>query len=127
MATKIQPNQLADEIIKTLEDYANAGNKNVKQAVKRAADDCMSAIQSHITFTQRTGKYVRSFKLKTTKETETSLQKTWYASNGQHRLTHLLEKGHRVGRMGRTRAFPHIQYGEEIATNNLERYIREGF
>lgn len=120
----MQIDKLSDAIMQELEDYSEDVAKAMKESVKKASEDCMTEIKNHITFTQRSGKYVKSFKLKTSYEDENTLRKTWYVSGKEYRLTHLLEYGHAKVNGGRTRAFPHIKYGEKIANENLVKYIK---
>lgn len=123
--SNISINELSDAINDVLSNYSEEVTEKTKKAVDRAAKDCMDTIKQHIEFKQHTGDYVKSFKLKTAYEDKYNKRKTWYASGDQYRLTHLLEKGHALRRGGRTRAYPHIQYGEEIAKQNLPKYIKE--
>lgn len=118
--------KLSDAILKQLETYEEEVTEVMKKSVDKASDDCMRTIKSHISFEQPTGKYVKNFRLKTSYEDEYTKRKTWYVAGGQHRLTHLLELGHAKVNGGRTRAFPHIQYGEEVAQTNLMNYLKEG-
>ena len=120
----MQIDKLSDAIMQELENYSEDVAKAMKESVKKASEDCMTEIKNHITFTQRSGKYVKSFKLKTSYEDENTLRKTWYVSGKEYRLTHLLEYGHAKVNGGRTRAFPHIKYGEKIANENLVKYIK---
>ena len=118
-------NEISNAIIKELEAYSDEVAEKVKDCVDKASQDCRDTIKAHMTFKQGTGKYVKNFKLKTSFENKTNKRKTWYVAGGQHRLAHLLEYGHAKVNGGRTRAFPHIQYGEEIAAQNLPKYIKE--
>ena len=116
---------LSDEIMKQLETYNEEVTEVMKKSVDKAANDCMRTIKSKISFNQHTGNYVKNFKIKTSFENDYAKRKTWYVGGKEASLTHLLEYGHAKVNGGRTRAFPHIQYGEEIAQTNLVNYLKE--
>ena len=118
--------RLSDAILEQLETYSEEVTQVTKQSVDKAANDCMKTIKKHISFNQRTGEYVKNFRLKTAYEDKYSKRKLWYVSGREYRLTHLLEYGHAKVNGGRTRAFPHVRYGEEIAQKNLVKYLKEG-
>ena len=123
MSTNID--NLADMILKELENYSEGVTDGVKKAVDVVAKEVNVEIKKNVTFTQRSGQYVSSFKIKKTHEGRFNKGKTWYVSGGDHRLTHLLEKGHAKRGGGRTRAFPHIIYGEQLAIKRMEELAKE--
>ena len=122
----ISIDELSNAVLEQLETYEEKVTEVMKKSVDRASKDCMQTIKSHISFNQPTGKYVKNFKLKTSYEDDYAKRKTWYVAGKEHSLTHLLEYGHAKVNGGRTRAFPHIQYGEEVAQINLVNYLKEG-
>lgn len=122
--SNISINELSDAINDVLSNYSDEVAEKTKKAVDRAAKDCMDEIKRHITFKQPTGDYVKAFKLKTAYEDKYNKRKTWYVSGGEYRLTHLLENGHAKVSGGRTKAFPHIKYGEAVAEENLIKYLK---
>jgi len=121
----IDINDLADVIARELETYTDEVTENVKKAIDTVAKETNDVIKSHVTFTRRTDKYLKAFKIKKSYEDKYNKRNTWHVANGQHRLTHLLEKGHALKGGGRARAFPHIQYGEEFAKERLEELVEE--
>lgn len=110
---------------KELEDYTDEVTDKIKDVVDKVADEANEEIKKRITFKQHTGKYVKSFRVKTTYEDRYNKRNTWHVTNGQHRLTHLLENGHALVQGGRARAFPHIKYGEELAKRRMEELTEE--
>jgi len=121
----INIDDLASEIVNQLENYTEEITENVKKAIDTVAKETTDVIKSHVTFTRRTDKYLKAFKIKKSYEDKYNKRNTWYVANGQYRLTHLLEKGHALKGGGRARAFPHIQYGEEFAKERLEELVEE--
>lgn len=117
-------NNWDSQLINAIEKFSDDIAEKTKNAVDDIANETMNEIKSHITFKQRTGKYVRAFRLKTTFENAFDKRVTWYVASPQHRLTHLLENGH-MSRDGtsRVKAYPHIKFGEEYARENLEKEI----
>lgn len=117
--------RLADLIAEYMENYSQDVTDGIKKAIGTVADEANQEIKNHISFKERSGKYVRAFRLKTSYEDRYNKRKTWYVANGQHRLTHLLEKGHALRQGGRTRAYTHIKYGEELAQKRMEKLAKE--
>jgi len=116
---------LADEIMRGLENYSNDITKGVKLAVGTVAKEVNTEIKKHISFKEHTGDYVKAFRIKSVYDGRYSMGKTWYVANGEHTLTHLLENGHALQQGGRASAYPHIKYGEELAIKRMEELSRE--
>ena len=123
---KVSIDQLASAVMDGLNEYADLAADNVKKAVKKAGNTVKQDINSSAPV--RTGKYARSWRTKTTKETSQSLEVTVY-SPSRYMLAHLLEHGHAKRNGGRTRAIPHIapaeEHGEEELLQDIERALRE--
>lgn len=125
MSDTINIDDLANQIAKELESYTEEVTDELKKVVDKVGKEVDQEIKSHITFKQLTGKYVKAFKVKTSYEDKFNKRNTWYVANGQHRLTHLLENGHALRDGGRSEAYPHIKYGEELAIKRMEELAKE--
>ena len=114
MAQTIKIDQLADTVMKGMEEYATLAADDLKKDVRKAGDTVKKQIESTA--------------LKKTRETSDSIQVVVHSR--RYQLTHLLEFGHAKRGGGRTRAFPHIapaeQAGIEQLTRDIERDLRKG-
>lgn len=124
MAKKIQANEMADTIVKWLTEYSEEVTDVAKEIVQEISEGVMEETKAHITWHDK--KYSNSFALKTSFEDKRNKRNTWYVKSPHYRLTHLLEFGH-LTRNGttKTRAFPHVRYGDEYAKENFERRMKE--
>jgi len=123
MAGSIDIDDLADEIMDGLMEYADLATDTVKQAVKKAGNTVKKEIQA--TAPSDTGKYKKSFKVTKRKETSNALEVTVH-SKDRYQLTHLLEKGHAKRGGGRVSAIPHIAPAEEKGIRKLTEEIERG-
>ncbi len=113
---------LADEIMKGLTEYADLADTEMKKAVRKTATAVKKEISANAP--KRTGKYAKSWTSKKTKETSHSLEMTVHSKN-RYQLAHLLEKGHAKRGGGRVSGTPHIAPAEECGVQLLEKLIEE--
>ena len=122
---KVSVDQLAEAVMEGLTEYADLASDKVKKAVKKAGNTVKQDINSSAPV--RTGKYARSWRTKTTKESSQSLEVTVY-SPSRYMLAHLLEHGHAKRNGGRVGAIPHIapaeEHGEEELLQDIEQALR---
>ncbi|WP_368269918.1 HK97 gp10 family phage protein [Enterocloster clostridioformis] len=127
MGQIIKIDQLADTVMKGLEDYAKLATEDLKADVEKAAKTVKSEIEANTP--KRTGKYAKSWAAKKTKETSDSIQYTVHSRN-RYQLTHLLENGHAKRGGGRVAARPHIApaeaKGADQLVRDIERDLRKG-
>lgn len=123
----IRIDQLADTVMKGLEDYAKLAVDDLKTDVQKAGKKVKEQIES--TAPKDTGKYAKSWAVKKTKETSDSIQVVVHSKN-RYQLTHLLEFGHAKRGGGKVAARPHIasaeQAGIDQLTRDIERDLRKG-
>ena len=121
MATdRCKIDQMAHVIMEGLQEYADLATEDMKAAVKKAGNKAKSDVQAGGPV--KTGKYKKSWAVKTTKENANAMEVTVHSRN-RYQLAHLLEFGHAKRGGGRTRAFPHIAPAEEAAAELLEREV----
>lgn len=120
MGRRIQAGQLADAVMKELEEYADFVSEEMKAAVKNAGDTARKEIKASAP--QNIGAYAKSWAVKKTKESSSAVEVTVYSRN-RYQLAHLLEHGHAKRNGGRVAARPHIAQAEETAVEQLEREI----
>lgn len=101
MGRSVGIDEMADAIMETLEDYAELAAADVKQAV-RDAGDTVRMDQRHAP--RDTGAYAKSWAVRKTKETSSSLILTVHSRN-RYQIAHLLEHGHAKRGGGRVPAY----------------------
>lgn len=120
MGKTIPVDQLASEVMKGLEEYAELTTEVVKKEVQETGKAVKKQIES--TAPRKSGRYAKSWAVKKTAETSNSLEVTVHSRN-RYMLTHLLENGHAKRGGGRVRAIPHIGPAEEMGIKELETRI----
>lgn len=117
---RVKIDRLAAAVMEGLEEYADLSTDELKKAVRKAGTNVKKDIEANAPV--KTGKYSKSWSVKTTKETSNSLELTVYSPK-KYQLAHLLEFGHAKRGGGRTKAIPHIAPAEEKAVKELEQNI----
>ena len=120
MATKVSIDQMASVIMDGLKEYADLATDDLKAAVKKTGNEVRKQIQS--TAPKASGKYSKSWSVKTTKESSNSMEVTVYSRN-RYQLAHLLEFGHAKRGGGRVAARPHIAAAEQAGIESFEQAI----
>lgn len=113
---------LADEIMAGLQEYAELADDAMKTAVKKTATTVKKEIAANAP--KDTGAYGKSWTAKKIKENSHTLQMTVH-SKSHYQLAHLLEKGHAKRNGGRVQGKPHIAPAEEHGAELLESLITE--
>lgn len=122
MGKTISVDELAEVINEGLEEYAKLATEDMKSAVKKTSKAVKDQINGSAPV--RTGRYAKSWKVKTTAESSNSLEQTVYSPT-RYMLSHLLEKGHAKRGGGRVRAIPHIAPAEEMGIEMFEGLIEK--
>ena len=120
MADRVKIDQMAHVIMEGLQEYADLATDDMKAAVKKAGDSAKKDVQAGAPV--KSGKYKKSWTVKTTKENANTLEVTVHSRN-RYQIAHLLEFGHAKRGGGRVRAFPHIAPAEQKAAELLEREV----
>ena len=113
---------LADEIIAGLQEYAMIADDAMKKAVKKTATTVKKEISANAP--KDTGVYGKSWTTKKIKENSHTLQMTVHSKN-RYQLAHLLEKGNAKRGGGRVQGKPHIAPAEEHGAELLESLLTE--
>ena len=89
MATdRCKIDQMAHVIMEGLQEYADLATEDMKAAVKKAGNKAKSDVQAGGPV--KTGKYKKSWAVKTTKENANAMEVTVHSRN-RYQLAHLLE------------------------------------
>ena len=116
--------EMADEIMKGLTEYAELADSAMKKAVRKTAKTVKEEISANAP--KRTGRYAKSWATKKTKENSHSLEMTVH-SKDRYQIAHLLEHGHAKRGGGRVSGKPHIapaeQHGEELLESLIKKEL----
>ncbi len=113
---------MTDEIMKGLQEYADLADTAMKKAVRKTATSVKNEISANAP--KRTGKYAKSWTTKKVKENSHSLEITVH-SKDRYQIAHLLEHGHAKRGGGRVAGKPHIAPAEENGADLLESLIEK--
>lgn len=115
---------MANEIMKTLNEYKEVIEEEVQQAIEETSKEAVKELKNTSQKGKR-GLYKKSWKREKERFKNGFCRTIIYSD--EYRLTHLLENGHALKRGGRTvgstRAFPHIKNVEVKSIKMLEEKI----
>lgn len=120
MGRTVRIDDLANVVMEGLQEYADLATDSMKAVVKKTGNLVKTDISANAP--ERTGRYAKSWRAKTTKESATALEVTVYSPT-RYMLAHLLEHGHAKRGGGRVAAIPHIAPAEQRGAEELEREI----
>ena len=113
---------LAEKVMKGLQEYCELADDEMKKAVRKTATSAKKEISANAP--HDTGTYAKSWTSSKVRETSHNLQMTVHSRN-RYRLAHLLEKGHAKRGGGRVQGRPHIAPAEKNGEELLETLIRK--
>ena len=126
----INADNLANEIMKALNEYRDYADETLAKDIEAAANLAKDEVKNKAPVHKGTyldgrnrqpGTYKKSWKVKKDMKDPRKPAATVYASGGNYRLTHLLEHGHAKRNGGRVRGYSHIAPAEAAAEEKLER------
>ena len=115
-------NEMADVIMKGLEEYAELATEDMKEAVKHASTIVRKEIKANAP--EDTGKYAKSWAAKKVRETSLTLTMVVHSKN-RYQLAHLLEHGHALRNGGRYEGEIHIAPAEQKGIKQLKEEIEQ--
>jgi hypothetical protein len=121
MAVRVAVGELANAVMKELDDYAKLVTEDMKKAVKKAGTSVKKEIQANAP--KDSGAYAKSWSVKNMKENSHALELTVYSRN-RYQLAHLLEFGHAKRGGGRVPGRAHIAPAEEAGVKQFEAEIK---
>ncbi|WP_010651588.1 HK97 gp10 family phage protein [Oceanobacillus massiliensis] len=126
MAERVTIDEMAQEIMDGLLEYANLASDEMKKCVRAAGTTVRKEIKKNAPVD--TGKYRDSWTVTKQKESSSSLELVVH-SKTRYQLAHLLEHGHAKRGGGRVAGKVHIAPAEELGerelVQNIERRLRE--
>ena len=122
MSDRVTIDQMASAIMEGLTEYADLATDELKKSVKKAGKTVKDEISK--TAPKHTGKYQKSWAVKTVNETSNSLDVVVHSRN-RYQIAHLLEHGHAKRGGGRVAARPHIAPAEEKGIEELEKEVEK--
>lgn len=130
MSKKVKVDNLANEILKALNEYAEFTDEAVDKGVSETAKEAVKELQNaHPSGSGQYGSWDKSYnkgwKVMQTKTDKRYHKKATIHNATDYQLTHLLEKGHALRGGGRTRAFPHIAPVAEKCEDELLKNIKK--
>ena len=115
-------NEMADVIMKGLEEYAELATEDMKESVKHASTTVRKEIKANAP--EDTGKYAKSWAAKKVRETSLTLTMVVHSKN-RYQLAHLLEHGHALRNGGRYEGEIHIAPAEQKGIKQLKEEIEQ--
>ena len=119
----VNSDSMAAAVKEILDAYGIQVRNAVETAVQKTADEARKLVARAGDYEDRTGRYRKGFYSR--KGDAGYVGSVYRVGNRRYRLSHLLEKPHRIGKAGMTRAFPHFAPAAEYAGKRLPIAVKE--
>lgn len=124
MAKSVRPEQLGAAIAEELTIYHEDVLGKVNKLSKKAAQELVEKTQATAPIGARAS-FVSNIASKRLRASRFGDTYVWYVKAPDHRLTHLLEKGHATRNGGRTKAFHFLRNACEEVLPKYEQDVKE--
>lgn len=124
MSRKTKADDLARAVSKVLDEYRDATDEMVHKAVDKVSKESVKELKAESPY--RTGAYSKDWAAKVETQGNKWAYKKIVYNKKHYRLTHLLEKPHKLRNGLKSKPQPHIAPVEQKAVENLTKYIKEG-
>lgn len=124
MSKGIKPEQLGDALSDLLGTYNDEVTEKVNDAGRKAGKKLVKLTKATAPVGYR-GAFKKSIALKETDAGHRMKNFTWYVKPPNHRLTHLLVKGHATKDGGRTKADPFLANALDQVLPDYEKEVEE--
>lgn len=123
---KVTPDEVGGAFHAILEEYTYNIMNQIEEELPKLGRKVNQEIKKHITFkASAQSKYLRSLGIEIMKGSRLYKSVVWRAKPPQSSLTHLLENGHQLPQGGRSKAYPHIIYGQKLVEEELPELVEE--
>ena len=127
MAKTISPEDLAAEISVILEQFKDATEITLKDAVDASTKEIVAELRETSPKQPNGGDYAKSWtRSGNVMKGRPGYARICYVKSPHYRLTHLLEYGHALWQGGRAKPHPHIAKAEQAGIESFERKLVEG-
>lgn len=123
LVANISIDQLAGEIAEVLSEYSQEVVEKVNISSEKVGKETVKMLKA--TSPKKTGKYAKSWAMKTEPEVGQPHKRIIHAKAPHYRLTHLLEHGHAKVGGGRVPGKPHIRPAEEEVIREFTAAVEE--
>lgn len=123
---KVTPDEVGGAFHAILEDYTDGVMEQIEAELPKLGRKVNQEIKKHITFkASAQSKYLRSLGIEVIKGSRLYKSVVWRAKSPQSSLTHLLENGHQLPQGERSKAYPHIIYGQKMVEEELPELVEK--
>ena len=127
MSQKVTVDGMSEALENAFQKFGKVTTDDVGEAAKYAAKEALKTLRETKPYKSHTGDYKASFGSEVAYKDTYAYGMRIGARGPYYRLTHLLEKGHRLrgGSGKKTRSYPHIAPAQEAADKAFEEKIKE--
>lgn len=113
----------AEILMSELKTYTETKSEKINKAAKKVSRKALKAVRSKSP--ELTGDYRKGWKVKILRDSPTTIAIVVHQRGKEHKLTHLLEYGHKSKSGKKVDAIPHIEQVQEEANIEISQEINK--